>query len=54
MSILTVLVQVGMLPALPKFVQAGRSEVLSVLLDGRIVGSISSSAIDKVVAHLKN
>ncbi|KAM6561896.1 hypothetical protein CsatB_021894 [Cannabis sativa] len=53
MSILNVLVQVGMLPALPKLVQAGPPEVLSVLLDGRIVGSISSSVIEKVVAHLR-
>ncbi|XP_062109933.1 DNA-directed RNA polymerase I subunit 2 [Humulus lupulus] len=53
MSILSVLVQVGMSPALPKLVQAGPPEVLSVLLDGRIVGSISSSVIEKVVAHLR-
>ena len=53
MSILSVLVEVGMLPALPKLVQAGPPEVLSVLLDGRVVGSISSSVIEKVVTHLR-
>ncbi|XP_024031416.1 DNA-directed RNA polymerase I subunit 2 [Morus notabilis] len=53
MSILSVLVEVGMSPSLPKLVQAGPPEVLSVLLDGRIVGSISSSVIEKVVAHLR-
>lgn len=53
MSILSVLVEVGMSPSLPKLVQAGPPEVLSVLLDGRIVGSISASVIEKVVAHLR-
>ncbi|PON83619.1 DNA-directed RNA polymerase, subunit [Trema orientale] len=53
MYILSVLVEVGMLPALPKLVQAGPPEVLSVLLDGRVIGSMSSSVIEKVVAHLR-
>ena len=52
-SILSVLVEVGMSPTPPKLVQAGPPEVVSVLLDGRIVGFLSSSVIEKVVAHLR-
>lgn len=53
MSILSVLVAVGMIPSLPKLVQMGPPDVLNVLLDGRIVGYVSSSEVEKVVAHLR-
>ncbi|KAL5564528.1 hypothetical protein UlMin_027692, partial [Ulmus minor] len=53
MSILSVLVELGMSPSVPKLVQAGPPELLSVLLDGRVVGYLSSSVIEKVVAHMR-
>ncbi|KAL9459147.1 hypothetical protein AB3S75_002522 [Citrus x aurantiifolia] len=53
MSILRVLIGVGMIPSLPKLVKSGPPAVLSVLLDGRVVGVIPSSEIEKVVAHLR-
>lgn len=53
MSILSVLVGIGMTPALPKLVQAGPPEVLSVILDGRVVGSIPSSEVETAVNHLR-
>lgn len=53
MSILNVLVSVGMTPSLPKFVQAGPPKVLSVLLDGRVVGSIPSDRVEKAVTHMR-
>ncbi|XAR63561.1 DNA-directed RNA polymerase [Bertholletia excelsa] len=53
MSILSVLVGIGMTPSLPKLVQAGPPEVLSVLLDGRIVGTIPSDIVEKAVSHLR-
>lgn len=43
----------GMISSLPKLVQAGPPLALSVLLDGRVVGSILSSEVEKVVAHLR-
>lgn len=52
-SILKILVEVGMMPSLPKLVRAGPPEVLTVFLDGCIVGSIPSSQVEKVVAHLR-
>ncbi|KAK4488645.1 hypothetical protein RD792_004414 [Penstemon davidsonii] len=52
-SILQVLVSIGMTPSLPKLVQSGPPEVLSVLLDGRVVGCIPSDIIDKAVSHLR-
>lgn len=42
-----------MVPSLPKLVQMGPPDVLNVLLDGRIVGYISSREVEKVVAHLR-
>lgn len=42
-----------MTPSLPKLVQAGPPEVLSVLIDGRVVGSLPSSMVEKVVGHLR-
>ncbi|XP_052192678.1 DNA-directed RNA polymerase I subunit 2-like [Diospyros lotus] len=53
MSILSVLVGVGMTPSLPKLVQAGPPEVLSVLLDGHVVGFIPSDLVEKAVSHLR-
>lgn len=52
-SILKVLVSIGMTPSSPKLVQAGPPEVLPVLLDGRVVGSIASDIIEKAVSHLR-
>lgn len=52
-SILKVLVSIGMTPASPKLLLAGPPEVLSVLLDGQIVGSIASEIIEKAVRHLR-
>ncbi|KAJ4845829.1 DNA-directed RNA polymerase I subunit 2 [Turnera subulata] len=52
-SILSVLTSLGMLSALPKVVQAGPPKILSVLLDGRVVGSFPSGEVEKVVAHLR-
>ncbi|XP_072962703.1 DNA-directed RNA polymerase I subunit 2 [Typha angustifolia] len=54
MSILTVLVGIGMTPLLPKLERAGPPEVLHVLLDGCVVGSIASSEVEKAVAHLRS
>lgn len=53
MSILGVLVSVGMVSSLPKLVHAGPPKVLSVLLDGRIVGSIPIEMVEKAVSHLR-
>lgn len=53
MSILSVLIGIGMTPALPKLIQAGPPEVLSVILDGRVVGSIPSSEVEAAVNHLR-
>ncbi|CAN4080495.1 unnamed protein product [Withania somnifera] len=53
MFILNVLIAIGMTPASPKLVQAGPPELLSVLLDGRIVGCMPSELIEKAVTHLR-
>ncbi|KAL6125623.1 hypothetical protein ACLB2K_073679 [Fragaria x ananassa] len=53
MSILNVLIEVGMIPSLPMLVHVGLPANLSVLLDGRVVGYISSTQVEKVVAHLR-
>ncbi|KAM3358461.1 DNA-directed RNA polymerase I subunit 2 [Capsicum galapagoense] len=53
MSILNVMIAIGMTPSSPKLVQAGPPELLSVLLDGRIVGYMSSDLIEKAVTHLR-
>lgn len=53
MSVLEVLVGIGMIPALPKVERAGLPHVLSVLLDGRVVGFVSSSQAVNIVAHLR-
>ncbi|KZV18470.1 hypothetical protein F511_18038 [Dorcoceras hygrometricum] len=53
MSILKILVAMGMTPSVPKFVQAGLPEVLHVILDGRVVGSIPSDIVAKAVSHMR-
>ncbi|KAM3323354.1 DNA-directed RNA polymerase I subunit 2 [Capsicum chacoense] len=53
MSILNVMIAIGMTPSSPKLVQAGPPELLSVLLDGRIVGYMSSDLIEKAVTYLR-
>ncbi|RYR44197.1 hypothetical protein Ahy_A08g040569 isoform A [Arachis hypogaea] len=52
-DILDVLTEVGMIPSLPKLVLPGPPELLTVLLDGCIVGGIPSSEVEKVVAHIR-
>ncbi|MED6173335.1 DNA-directed RNA polymerase I subunit RPA2 [Stylosanthes scabra] len=42
-----------MIPSLPKLVLPGPPEILTVLLDGCIVGGIPSSEVEKVVAHIR-
>lgn len=53
MSILAVLISIGMVSSLPKLMQAGLPEVHSVLLDGRVIGSIPSDMVEKAVSHLR-
>lgn len=48
-----VLVRLGMIPLLPNLERAGPPEVLHVLLDGRIIGSIASCHVEKVVSHIR-
>ncbi|XP_068648469.1 DNA-directed RNA polymerase I subunit 2 [Aristolochia californica] len=52
-SVVNVLVGMGMTPSLPKLDQAGPPDVLYVLLDGCVIGSISSSLIDEAVSHIR-
>ncbi|GFP98191.1 DNA-directed RNA polymerase i subunit rpa2 [Phtheirospermum japonicum] len=52
-SISKVLVSIGMTPSMPKLEQAGPPEILSVQLDGRVVGSIASDIVEKAVSHLR-
>ncbi|GAV81142.1 RNA_pol_Rpb2_6 domain-containing protein/RNA_pol_Rpb2_7 domain-containing protein/RNA_pol_Rpb2_2 domain-containing protein/RNA_pol_Rpb2_1 domain-containing protein/RNA_pol_Rpb2_3 domain-containing protein/RNA_pol_Rpa2_4 domain-containing protein [Cephalotus follicularis] len=52
-SILDVLIGVGMTSSLPKLILAGPPVVLPVLLDGRVVGVIPTSEVEKVVAYLR-
>lgn len=52
-SILDVLIGVGMKSSLPKLVRAGPPEVLPVLLDGRVIGSLASGVVPKVVSYLR-
>ncbi|XP_078427408.1 nuclear RNA polymerase A2 [Wolffia australiana] len=53
MSITKALVGVGMTPSLPRLERAGPPDVLSVLLDGCVVGSISSSKVEKAVECIR-
>ncbi|CAI9096906.1 OLC1v1033160C1 [Oldenlandia corymbosa var. corymbosa] len=52
-SILSELVRVGMTPSLPKLVQAGPPKVLTVMLDGRVVGTIPSDIVESAVSYLR-
>ncbi|WOL19443.1 DNA-directed RNA polymerase I subunit 2 [Canna indica] len=54
MTILSMLIGIGMTPLLPKLELAGPPEVLHVLLDGCVVGSIASSKIEDAVAHIRS
>lgn len=51
--IVDILVGMGMTPSLPKLDHAGLPEALFVLLDGRIIGSLMSTQIEKVVSHIR-
>lgn len=53
-SILNVLIRLGMSSLLPKLEHAGPPEVLQILLDGRVVGSIASGEVEKAVTHLRS
>lgn len=53
MSIVNVLVGMGMTPLLPRIERTGAPEVLYVLLDGCVVGSIASSQIETAVSHIR-
>lgn len=52
-SIVNLLVEVGMIPSQPNLVKAGTPEFLTIVLDGRVIGYLSSSQIEKVVGHLR-
>ncbi|XP_009102799.2 DNA-directed RNA polymerase I subunit 2 [Brassica rapa] len=52
-SVVDVLVGVGMVTSLPKLVRAGPPKVIHVLLDGQVVGSLSSNLVPEVVAYLR-
>lgn len=52
-SVVDVLVGVGMVPSLPKLVRAAPPKVIPVLLDGQVVGSLSSSLVTEVVTYLR-
>ncbi|KAI4323574.1 hypothetical protein L6164_023169 [Bauhinia variegata] len=53
-SILDILFKGGMPQSVPNLFQAGPPEVLNVLLDGRVVGYIPSSEVEKTVANLRS
>lgn len=53
-AITNVLIDFGMTPVLPRLEHAGPPEVLSVLLDGRIIGHITSLKIAEAVEHLRS
>ncbi|KAI3844252.1 hypothetical protein MKX03_032323, partial [Papaver bracteatum] len=52
-SIMNVLTGIGMIPSLPKLVRAGPPEVVFVLLDGCVIGSMSSNIVEKAVTHIR-
>ncbi|XP_057453596.1 DNA-directed RNA polymerase I subunit 2 isoform X2 [Lotus japonicus] len=52
-SILDILVDSGMTQLVPKLLLPGPPEVLTVLLDGCIVGCIPSGEVEKIVAHIR-
>ncbi|CAN1306662.1 DNA-directed RNA polymerase I subunit 2 [Linum perenne] len=52
-SILGVLTGLGMASSLPRISRVSPPQALSVLLDGRVVGSINSSNVEQVVSSLR-
>lgn len=52
-SVVDVLVGIGMVTSLPKLVRTGPPKVIHVLLDGQVVGSLSSNLVPEVVAYLR-
>ncbi|KAH9310677.1 hypothetical protein KI387_025712, partial [Taxus chinensis] len=53
-SITNVLIDFGMIPVLPRLECGGPPEVLSVLLDGRVIGYLTSLKIEAAVQHLRS
>ncbi|XP_020593048.1 DNA-directed RNA polymerase I subunit 2 isoform X2 [Phalaenopsis equestris] len=54
MTIQSVLIGLGMAPLLPRLEHTGPPEVLHVLVDGCVVGSIASAIIEKAAMHLRS
>jgi DNA-directed RNA polymerase I subunit RPA2 len=52
-SVVDVLTGAGMVPSLPKLVRAGPPKVIHVLLDGQVVGTLSSNLVTKVVSYIR-
>ncbi|EFH69848.1 hypothetical protein ARALYDRAFT_313639 [Arabidopsis lyrata subsp. lyrata] len=52
-SVVEVLTGAGMVSSLPKLVRAGPPKVIHVLLDGQVVGTLSSNLVTKVVSYLR-
>ncbi|XP_058097743.1 DNA-directed RNA polymerase I subunit 2 isoform X2 [Magnolia sinica] len=53
MRILNALVGMGMTPLVPKLEEAAPPDVLYVLLDGCVIGSIISSLVENAIAHFR-
>lgn len=53
-AITTVLVQLGMIPAIPALARVAPPTHLTVLLDGRVVGYMETSTIPAAVAHIRH
>ena len=53
LSIIDTLIALGMKSSLPNLVQGGSPEILSVLLDGRVIGVIAAHLVEKAVSHLR-
>jgi DNA-directed RNA polymerase I subunit RPA2 len=53
-AITTVLVQLSMIPAIPALARVAPPTHLTVLLDGRVVGYMETSAIPAAVAHIRH
>ncbi|KAI4382946.1 hypothetical protein MLD38_008837 [Melastoma candidum] len=53
LAIVNVLISVGMTSSIPRLVQAGPPVVLSVLLDGRVIGTIAIKQVQNAVNHLR-
>lgn len=52
-SVVDVLLGMGMVTSLPKLIRAAPPEVIHVLLDGQVVGSLPSNLVMNVVACLR-